>query len=287
MEKDIQKYNFKEGLPQEFELIDMKQLFASDSKKLTTVHRTEFYQILWFKEGTPIHFVDFNPINIQPNTIIFLNKNMVQRFDANKKFEGEGILFTDNFFCKTKMDAIFLKSNILFNDLLSIPTIHITHMIGVFETLFEQIKTELKNTKDDSQSDILRNYLQNLLLISQRERQNQDFQEVKKGIELDYTILFKNNLEKTFREEKSVSYYTSQLHITPKKLNQATSKVLGKTPKQVIDDRVMLEAKRLLAHSSESVKEIGFLLGFEESTNFVKYFRKHAKVTPIEFRDLF
>jgi AraC-like DNA-binding protein len=47
----------------------------------------------------------------------------------------------------------------------------------------------------------------------------------------------------------------------------------------------MLEAKRLLAHTHKSVKEIGFSLGFQEPTNFTKYFRKHTGLSPVEFRN--
>ena len=47
----------------------------------------------------------------------------------------------------------------------------------------------------------------------------------------------------------------------------------------------MLEAKRILAHTTESVKEIGYDLGFDEPTNFIKYFKKHSKFTPTEFRE--
>jgi AraC family transcriptional regulator, transcriptional activator of pobA len=60
---------------------------------------------------------------------------------------------------------------------------------------------------------------------------------------------------------------------------------LGKTPKEIIDDRILLEAKRILAHTTESIKEISYYLGFEEPTNFIKYFKKHASVTPTEFRE--
>jgi hypothetical protein len=70
-----------------------------------------------------------------------------------------------------------------------------------------------------------------------------------------------------------------------KRLGQATSKVLGKTPKELINDRTLLEAKRLLVHGNQSIKEIGFYLGFEEPTNFIKYFRKHTDKTPVEFRE--
>lgn len=129
--------------------------------------------------------------------------------------------------------------------------------------------------------------MHNFLLLSERERRKQDFTEVKKGADLDYVMLFKDLLETNYRKLKQVSNYAKRINVTEKRLNQATSKILDKSPKQVIDERVMLEAKRLLAHTNESVKEIGFDLGFDEPTNFIKYFRKHSHSTPAKFREQF
>ncbi|MFT5253801.1 MAG: AraC family transcriptional activator of pobA, partial [Flavobacteriales bacterium] len=105
------------------------------------------------------------------------------------------------------------------------------------------------------------------------------------SIELDYVLLFKDILEKKYKSQKQVHYYAKEIIVSAKRLNLATSKVLGKSPKGIIDYRVMLEAKRLMAHTNESVKEIAFNLGFEEPTNFIKFFKKHALTTPIEFRE--
>ncbi|TXH59960.1 MAG: helix-turn-helix domain-containing protein, partial [Bacteroidia bacterium] len=145
----------------------------------------------------------------------------------------------------------------------------------------------LENEKDISQPDILKNLLHNFLLLSERERRKQNFTEIKKSADLDYVMLFKNILENQFHNQKLVNNYARQLSVTEKRLNQATSKILDKSPKQMIDERVMLEAKRLLAHTNESVKEIGYNLGFDEPTNFIKYFRKHSNSTPVEFREQF
>ncbi len=287
MTKDIKKYDFKQGLPQEFEIVDIAKLFKEIPETITTPHRTGFYHIIWFQKGSPTHLVDFNPIKIKPNTIMFLNKDIVQHFDNKGGFNGKAIIFTDSFFCKTETDTKFLKSSILFNDLLSISQIQPPKSNSIFSDIFQQLETELANSKDNYQSDILRNSLRNLLLHSERERRKQNFHEVKKGAELDYVMAFKDLLESQFRTQKLVSNYAKQMNITDKRLNQSTSKVLGKTPKQMIDARIMLGAKRLLAHTTKSVKEIGFELGFGESTNFVKYFRKHNNSTPVEFRERF
>ena len=287
MKSDIKKYTFKQGLPQEFELVGIGQLYNNHSDTLTTPHRTGFYHRLWFQKGNPTHLVDFNPVKIKPNTILFLNKDTVQRFDKNGGFDGKAILFTDNFFCKTEADTKYLRSSILFNDLFTVSQIQMSKTASLFADLFKLMEKELKNEKDISQSDILKNLLHNFLLLSERERRKQDFTEIKKGADLDYVMLFKDLLETNYRKLKQVSNYAKKISVTEKRLNQATSKVLDNSPKQMIDERVMLEAKRLLVHTNESVKEIGFELGFDEPTNFIKYFRKHSQSTPVEFREQF
>jgi AraC family transcriptional activator of pobA len=286
MMTDIKKYQFKKGLPQEFEMVDLVEFYKRNHDKLTTVHRTGFYQIVWFQSGNPTLWVDFKPMQMQPNTVLFLNKDVVKRFADKTPFEGFSILFTDSFFCQTEADTKYLRNTILFNDLLSVSQIQVTDQISVFTGLLQQMKEELDRKNDDFQSNILQNQLHNFLLQSERIRRTQDcFTEIKKGADLDYVMLFRDLLEAYFKDQKQVSYYAGQILITEKRLNQATTKVLGKTPKEIIDDRIMLEAKRLLAHTNESIKEVGFTLGFEEPTNFIKYFRKHASSTPTEFRE--
>lgn len=287
MKSEIKKYSFKQGLPQEFELVGIGELYKHHSDKLATAHRTEFYQILWFQKGSPTHLVDFNPVKIKPNTLLFLNKHTVQRFDKNGGFDGKAILFTDTFFCNTENDTKFLRSTILFNNLFSFSKIQLSKTASLFADLFQLMETELENEKDSSQSNILKNLLHNLLLLSVREGRKQDFKEIKKGADLDYLMLFKDLLDANYRRLKKVSDYAKKISVTEKRLNQATSKILDKSPKQMIDERIMLEAKRLLAHTNESVKEISLELGFDEPTNFIKYFRKHSQLTPVEFREQF
>lgn len=285
MTRDIIKYDFKPGLLQEIEIVDLGKLYAESKDIITTTHRAEFYHIIWFQNGSPFHFIDFKPIKINPNTLFFINKNTLQQFDSNTNFEGKAILFTDHFFCKTESDIKYIKESILFNDLFTVTQIEIQNQLKIFADLFQQITDELQNEKDKSQSDILQNLLHNLMLHSERERRKQNFHEIKKGADLDYVLLFKDILESNYINQKQVNFYAKQISITEKRLNQATTKVLGKTPKEIIDGRVLLEAKRILAHTTESVKEVAYHLGFEEPTNFIKYFKKHSGSTPTDFRE--
>ncbi|PJJ08127.1 AraC-like DNA-binding protein [Flavobacterium sp. 1] len=285
IKSNIKKYTFKEGLPQEFEIVGIADLYKEFEDTLTTPHRTGFYHIIWFQKGYPTHLVDFNPVKIEPNTLLFLNKDIVQRFDSKNNYDGKVILFTDSFFCKTENDIKFLRNSILFNDFFSISQIQVQKQSKLFTDLLEQMTDELQNVKDTFQADILQNLLQNFLLYSERERRKQNFTEIKQDADFDYVMLFKQLLETGYKNQKKVNYYAKEISITEKRLNLATTKVLGKTPKEIINDRIMLEAKRILAHTTESVKEITFNLGFEEPTNFIKYFKKHCFTTPVEFRE--
>lgn len=283
MTQEIQKYDFKKGLPQEFEIIDFDLLFNEFSDKIKIPHRAEFYQIFWFQEGVPTHIIDFNPIKIKPNSLLFINKGSVQLFDTTTPFKGKAILFTDNFFCKTQDDTQFLKSSILFNDLLSISQVNIAHTL--ITSTITRLEQESKSLKDEYQADIIRNDLRNVLLHAERERKKQGFIELKKDIHLEYALQLKDLLDKHFIKHKSVGFYADAMNISPKRLNHTTTKIYGKTPKNIIDERILLECKRLLVHTNENIKEIAYSLGFEEPTNFIKYFKKHTNETPVEFRE--
>ena len=287
MENQIKNYEFKEGLHMEFEVVSVSKLLRKNKEILSSPHRTEFYHVVWCQSGNPTFLVDFSPVKVEPQTILFLNKNTVQIFDSHESFEAKAVLFTDHFFAKTEADLKFLRSTILFNDLLGVSQIALDGSSAVFSTLFALMEGEVENSNDPFQSDILRNHLHSFLLLAERERRKQDFTEIKQSTELNYTILFKELVDARYKQNKQVSYYAAQMSVTEKRLNGATTKILGKTPKVLIDERVMLEAKRLLAHTRESIKEIAYELGFQEPTNFIKYFRKHNGNTPVEFRESF
>lgn len=282
----ISTYEFKQGLPLELEIVDLSELYRSKREMLITPHRTRFYHIIWVQKGTPTHIIDFNPVQLKENSLTFLNKDVVHIYDP-LEFEGKAILFTESFFSKTELDSRFLKDSILFNDLFTVSTFQLDSTMSIFRNLFELMENEIGKHMDAFQPELLRTYLQGFLLNAERERRKLNFVEVQKGTDKDYIVLFKDLLETSYRNRKPVGYYSSELGVTEKRLNQATTKVLGKTIKQMIDDRLMLEAKRLLAHTTDSIKEIGFILGFDEPTNFIKYFRKHNLSTPVEFRERF
>lgn len=285
MTANIKKYNFKAGLPQEFEIVDLSELYSKSKNILTHLHRSGFYHIIWFKDCNVTHLVDFKPVKIKSNSLLFLNKDVVHRFDDKETVKGIVLLFTDSFFCKSENDTKFLRTSILFNDLLEVSPIQLNDQAVAFNSLLKLMTYESQVLNDGFQANILQKLLYNFLLFAEREKHKQGFTRIKKGADLDYVMLFKDLLESDYKNQKQVKYYAKKIIVTEKRINQATTKILGKSAKELIDDRVLLEAKRILTHTQDSIKEIAYQLGFDEPTNFIKYFKKHVSATPTEFRE--
>jgi AraC family transcriptional activator of pobA len=278
----IQEYKFKPGLPMELEIISIKDLYSKNKTQLTIPHRADFYHIIWVEKGNTTHLVDFNPVKVNSSAILFINKSRVHLFDHAAKFDGKLILFTDRFFCKNQDDMDFLNGSILFNDLLETTALKVENSSEDLAALLKLMEKEFETIPDHA---ILQNYLHNFLLLCDRAKRKQGFKEIPKGPDRDYTLLFVSLVNEQFSKARSVKTYADLIHISEKRLGRATATVLGKTPKQVINNRLVLEIKRLLVHTNQSIKEIGFSLGFTEPTNFIKYFRQHAGATPSEFRE--
>ncbi len=228
----------------------------------------------------------FLPIKIEPYSLLFIGKDRVHQFDQLLNYEGQVLIFTDDFFCTSENDTKFLRSSILFNDLTDKPIIKLNKTDFVkFINICESITEELSLPFDNLKHILLKNLLHNFLLLSDREKRKQGFTELKKGADLDYTLLFRDLLEINYTKLKNVNDYAKIVCISEKRLGQATAKVLGKSPKEIINDRILLETKRLLVNTNLSIKEIGQNLGFEDPAYFVRYFKKNTATTPVEFRE--
>jgi AraC-like DNA-binding protein len=285
MDKEIKKYNFREDVKHGIEIVDLHYVTSQKPEMMIVPHRAQFYHVLYIEKGEGVHYVDFNPIQIKNQMLLFVPYNSVNVFDKNCVYRGRGIIFTDTFFSKDEQDFNYLHSSLLFSNLYPVAVIDVADNNEELRRLIQLMEDEYQKESDFAQYEILHNMLHVFLLKAERQLRAQGTSAMKPSVHLDYLLQFKAILETNFKAEKSVKSYASALAISEKQLQTATKSLVDKTPKQVIDERVVLEAKRLLVHSSQAVKEIAYELGYDEPTNFIKYFRKHVKCTPAEFRD--
>ncbi|ANI89766.1 hypothetical protein A9P82_10985 [Arachidicoccus ginsenosidimutans] len=283
LSQKIRSLQFDDKISIGMEIIPIDRNYVAKSANLTTAHRASFYCVLWFQEGNPTHQVDFTPIKVQPESLLFVGKDSVQFFDQEKNFKAKVLLFTDAFFCRNDDDVKYLNRTPLFQSFGC--SQHCTLSVSEeLKTLWTFMEREDKTPHDRFKPILLRNYLESFLLQAERAIgdgiSSPSTNEIYKEIFFDFNKL----VEEHFKEQKPVSYYSEQLYVSPKVLSRATRQLTGKTPKRILDERMLLEAKRLLMYDISTGKEIGYSLGFTEPTNFIKFFRKHTGKTPLAFR---
>ena len=86
-------------------------------------------------------------------------------------------------------------------------------------------------------------------------------------------------------DKRQVQHYAAQLSVSPNYLNILTRKHLGKTALDLINERVLLEVKRLLLRTDLAISEIAWQSGFNELSYFSRFFKRHTGMTPVQFRE--
>lgn len=132
---------------------------------------------------------------------------------------------------------------------------------------------------------VLRNFI-HILLLRIREIHRPRQHELREGAgrSLDLTNRFKHLVEKRFIERRQVAWYADQLHITPKHLGDVVKGVLGRTPRQVIADMVMLEAKVLLGSTDLTISQVAQHLHFDDQAHFAHFVKQRTGFSPTELR---
>jgi AraC family transcriptional activator of pobA len=284
MSSPIKNVNFDEKRPIGLEILPVGHTYVQSRQMLRTPHRALFYCILWILEGTPTHVVDFVPVPIQPGTYLFVGTGRVQVFDPVNRFKAKVLLFTDEFFRTDALAGRFLSRTPLFNTFDSTKQFMLRASPQLVE-LWSLLEREEKATGDRFKPLLLKNHLENFLLQSEREAGIDGQKDNRTGNQEEIFYSFKELIEEHFRDQKPVAFYLEKLRLSKKVLARTIEKLSGQTPKQLLDDRLLLEAKRLLIYDGDSGKTIGYSLGFSEPTNFIKYFKKHTGKTPLAFRD--
>jgi AraC-like DNA-binding protein len=276
------------GKPQ-FAIYDLKDYLKKDPVNTIKPHFHSFYQIIWFKSGKGKHFVDFNEYEVFKNAIFFIAKNQVHYFDHNPHYNGVLIHFNETFLVQKDNETdFFLKYN-LFSNPYQTPLCRIEkHIDPILNEYILQIQRELKNNGEFGNEALLRNYLRSFLIQVQRQKNELEaingdvpFELNDKRVQL---VKFINLIEENYTKGLTVAEYAHELFVSSRTLSDLTNQLLNKTPSFMIQERIILEAQRLLLHSNLNINQIAYRLGFDDPSYFVKYFRKHTQAAPSEFR---
>ncbi len=264
-----------------FQVSELRQ--RATHEELRASHRYEFHLIICVTQGTPIQFVDFHPVACAPGSVVVIRPGQLHDFGRDTDWEGWMLLFRSEFL-RASIDG---HPNDYMLEIERLP-VHLLLGVPALRTVTQSIVRMRADTRSIARLDtvqaLLKHELCALLLRLILLRHEPDRRTVPPGKAQQRFAKFRELVERKHASWHQVADYAAALGCTERSLTRAALDVDGRTAKQVIAIRLALEAKRLLAHTDLSIHQIAGELGFDEPTNFSKFFKRESELTPAFFR---
>ncbi|MEO0564855.1 MAG: AraC family transcriptional regulator [Chloroflexota bacterium] len=247
------------------------------------VHRHPFYELVWVSENGAEFFCDFKQYEVPANSLAFVATGQIHRWSGQIDQTHLTIIgFTlDQISYYGRITQVI--SELPFHDTRRPPFYTFSDEdAGIFNSLFRSIQQRF-NDNGLEHPEVLLAYL-NLILVELERTSLVDQQTHTKAMPDNITREFRHLVEAHYLQHKQVQDYAEMLGISLNHLVETVRTTAGKTPKQIIQERVALEAKRLLVHSQDTVAEISHQLDFKTPTYFGSWFKNQEGMTPIQFR---
>ncbi|MGC6432386.1 MAG: helix-turn-helix domain-containing protein [Jejuia sp.] len=247
-----------------------------------TSQQPELYTFIRTTTSIAEIVVDSIPYTIAPNSILALT--VVQYFHFISGKDLVVYQFNREFYCIKDHDQEVSCAGLLFFGNVHIPIIELdTKEQRKLDILHEVFLDELE-TKDTIQAEMLRMLMARFIIISTRLlKAKEGFTETTTNTKIDLLRDFNLLVETHFKTEHSVSFYADKLFKSPKTLSNNFAK-LNTSPLQIIHERIILEAKRLLIYTDKTAKEIAYDIGFDDASHLSRLFKKHTALSPSDFK---
>jgi len=250
-------------------------------------HRHDSYGILYITGGEGTHFIDFNAYPIVAGTVYFISPGQVHYWNTSVPLEGDMIAFTEDFLLLAPSDYMVLQEFSFFHSIEVMPALGLSSgECERVEPLIQSIAAECQGNRFGSDS-VLRAYLHILLVDMQRIYTSHEGTRYPIGsIGAIPTLVrhFKQLVARQFITERSVQVYAEQLGVTLSHLNNTVKAVTGQTPGQLIRQEVVLESKRLFAHTDLTSAEVGYRLSFDDPSYFSRFFKRETAMSTMQYR---
>ncbi|WP_312398951.1 helix-turn-helix domain-containing protein [Sphingobacterium sp.] len=245
----------------------------------------EHIKILFIPKNAIIQ-VDFQEIAMKTDALLFINPNVVLK--PCETVGGQLMHFNKDFYCIEIHDQEVACDGILYNNVFEIPFINLNQVQSDdMQRIIREIQVEMSN-EDSSTEEMLRILLKMIILKSTRIWKEQHQLGTKdQQTDVQFLRKFSKLVEQHYKTRHTVADYADLLFVTPKNLSKKIGLVSKATPNEIIKNRIILESKRLLAHTAMTVKEIAYRLNYEDDAYFIRFFTKNTGISPITFRKQF
>jgi AraC-like DNA-binding protein len=246
-------------------------------------HRHSFYHVVLFTQGGGHHSIDFQQFKVIPRQIYFMKPGQAHRWNFQGQTDGYVVNFSDHSFDSFLANSHYLEQFPFLQGIAEEGVINLdTAIYKEAKAIIEKIVAEVHQPGAKS-LDIVRTWLIELFIIIDRSISKDSSGSVQPQTQL-LLHNFRKLVDVHYAEKRLPKEYAALLYITPNHLNALCKDLLGKSAGEVIRDRILLEAKRLLINADLSISQIASILNFTDNSHFTRFFKKHTNGTPEEFR---
>lgn len=253
----------------------------------TIIQIEEHIKILFLPKKCKIQ-IDFQEFQLATDALLFINPKVVVK-PATAESGSELLLhFNRDFYCIEIHDQEVACDGILYNNVFEIPFIQLNENQSTdIQNIIREIQYEMEHD-DTSTEEMLRILLKLIILKSTRIwKQQHSLSDNNQQSDVHFLRKFSKLVEQNYRTHHTVADYAEMLFLTPKNLSKKIGLISKETPNEIIKNRIILESKRLLAHTTLTVKEIAFTLNYEDDAYFSRFFTKNTGISPLSFRKQF
>lgn len=253
---------------------------------LHSPHKHNFYHLILFTKGGGSHAIDFVRFDVKPYQVYFMIPGQVHSWSFEGQVDGYVINFSVEFFQSLLLNPDYLQQFTFFGGIAEHSVFDLPEEIHAeVKNIFEHIVNESETPSAFSADMVKALMLQFFIKVSRLSTQ-----QVKPSVSAYNHTLYKNFqrlVEKNYTKLKLPRDYAALLYITPNHLNALCNEVISLSAGEVIRNRIILEAKRLLVNFDLSISEIAYRLNFQDNSYFTKFFKKQEGIGPEEFRKHF
>jgi AraC family transcriptional activator of pobA len=268
---------------QDLIVYDLKD-FIIKHRDIKFPHRHSFYQVLYITKGSGTHIIDFEEYDVKTGMIYFLAPSQVHEWKFGEDTNGILLNFNPNLFSSFLANSNYLSEFPFFtgNGLHSSLDVSTNKDQIEIESLLLKIKEEFAGC-NECKLDFIKTLLLQVFILVNRNIISTENQSTNKS---NYIVLrnFEKLIEQHFTKLRMPKDYAQLLFVTPNHLNALCNQLTGKPAGDLIRNRILLEAKRLLVNSHQNINEIAWELNFQDNSYFSKFFKKYEGISPEEFR---
>jgi YesN/AraC family two-component response regulator len=249
--------------------------------------RNNLYTLIWVKDGDGVLKVDFSEYSFQKNTLFSFTPYQPFMFSGNQEFRGIALQYHADFYCIHRNPEETNCDTVIFNNIYRAPFTGVDKASEEkLDQILEQMALEFQNEGHNDHK-LLVPYLKIFLVTAARIRSEHKVPEPRfTGVQTPIVLgKLQTAIGDFFKEKHTAGEYAAMLNIQTSTLAKLVKTYFNKTLTNLITERIIIEAKRELYLTSQSVKEIAWKLGYADEFYFSRLFKKWAGISPKIYRD--